>query len=92
MSDLEALLAAAGPAHHQAFIETDGEDPEWPLWYAEYLQDGLSAALGVPLTKSRITYLLIDAEQQRLLEDPESAWPAFYAAELERRKAAGTLA
>ena len=62
MPDLLELLEAAGPAHHQAFIATDGEDPEWPLWYAEYLQEGMSAALDTPFTKSRITYLLISIE------------------------------
>ena len=91
MTDLEALLTAAGPAHHQAFIETDGEDPEWPLWYAEYLQEGLSEALGAVLTKSRIVYLLIDAEQKRLAESPDAPWPVFYAAEFERRRTEGAL-
>lgn len=91
MSELEELLAAAGPAHHQAFIETDGEDPEWPLWYAEHLQDDLSAVLGASLTKSRLTYLLIDMEEKRAGHAPDSPWPSFYAAELERRRADGTL-
>ena len=31
------LFQKTGSDHHQAFIETDGEDPEWPLWYAECL-------------------------------------------------------
>ena len=34
---LEGLFREVGEAHHQAYIETDGADPEWPLWYAEYL-------------------------------------------------------
>ena len=41
---------AAGRAHHQAFIETDGEDPEWPLWYASYLQAPLSSKLNHELS------------------------------------------
>ncbi|MEO0337847.1 MAG: hypothetical protein AAF242_01405 [Bacteroidota bacterium] len=56
---LTDLLLEAGHQHHQAFIEVDGDDPEWPIWYAEYLVDKLPAVLGKELTKSRIVYLLI---------------------------------
>ena len=30
-----ALFREAGPAHHKAYIETNGADPDWPMWYAE---------------------------------------------------------
>jgi hypothetical protein len=36
---LEELFRETGEAHHQAYIETDGADPEWPLWYADYLRE-----------------------------------------------------
>src|SRR3954471_10797358 len=39
---LEGLFHEVGEAHHQAYIETDGADPEWPLWYADYLRDKLA--------------------------------------------------
>jgi hypothetical protein len=26
------LIRASGPAHHQAYRHTNGDDPEWPLW------------------------------------------------------------
>jgi hypothetical protein len=29
---LEELVHEVGEAHPQAYIETDGADPEWPLW------------------------------------------------------------
>ena len=33
-------LKEVAKAHHQAFVETDGEDPDWPIWYAgELLED-----------------------------------------------------
>ena len=35
------LLSQVGPAHHQAFAATDGEDPDWPTWYAAWLLDRL---------------------------------------------------
>ena len=35
------LLLQTGQAHHAAYFEADGADPDWPLWYAEYLQKRL---------------------------------------------------
>ena len=28
---LAELFKQTGEAHHEAFLDTDGEDPEWPL-------------------------------------------------------------
>lgn len=38
---LADLLVETGHAHHQAFIETNGADLNWALWYADYLADKL---------------------------------------------------
>lgn len=88
---LTEIIAAAGPAHHAAFASTDGEDPEWPLWYADYLIDDVSDALGVQLTRSRLTYLLVDMDRQLSGAATDTPWPQYYAAELEHRRDAGTL-
>jgi hypothetical protein len=42
---LEELFREVGKAHHQAYIEWDGADPEWPVWYADYLRDRLAPLL-----------------------------------------------
>src|SRR5215208_7014498 len=42
---LEGLFHEVGEAPHQAYIETDGADPEWPLWYADYLRERLVRSL-----------------------------------------------
>lgn len=94
MTDTEkvaALLREAEPAHGQAFIETDGEDPDWPLWYAGYLQESLSEALGVTLTKSELVYQLVDLEKARNIEAPDAEWPDFYAEALVERAEASDL-
>ena len=39
------LLADTGAAHHEAFVASNGEDPEWPIWYAERLQAPLGKLL-----------------------------------------------
>lgn len=53
---LERLFRDTGQAHHQAFIETDGADPEWPLWYADYLKGRLDDVLPNTFTKSELVY------------------------------------
>jgi hypothetical protein len=76
---LAALLREAGRAHHQAFLDVNGEDPEWPLWYAGYLHERLAGIFDKPLTKSEITYLLVAAEREQAARDPGADWPEFYA-------------
>ena len=38
-TNLVDLFREAGHAHHAAFAATDGADPDWPIWYADYLQE-----------------------------------------------------
>ncbi len=35
--EVAAMLQATAQEHHMAFLETDGEDSEWPTWYAAFL-------------------------------------------------------
>jgi hypothetical protein len=35
--ELAALFREVGAAHHRAFATTNGDDPDWPTWYAEHL-------------------------------------------------------
>jgi hypothetical protein len=76
---LAALFREAGRAHHQAFLATDGEDPEWPIWYAERLQAPLNAALGVVLSRSEIVHALVAADRAYREQGPAEEWPSFYA-------------
>ncbi len=75
---LTDLLLEAGHQHHQAYIDTDGDDPEWPIWYAEYLVDKLPPVLGQALTKSRIVYQLIHMSET-IDQDPQIHWTQQYA-------------
>ncbi len=38
----------------QDYIDTDGFDPEWPLYYADHLLGRLNELLGAKLTKSEL--------------------------------------
>lgn len=76
---LTELFRQAGPAHHQAYIHTNGEDPEWPLWYAQYLRDGVADVLGKALTVSELVYWLVAVERERAEQAPGADWPSYYA-------------
>ena len=41
VEELAELLLETGHHHHQAYVSSDGVDPEWALWYADYLQTRL---------------------------------------------------
>lgn len=77
---LQGALASIGPAHHAAFVETDGADPEWPLWYARHAADQLREILDLPdLTESRLVWAFISAADDHESRDDEMPWPRFYA-------------
>jgi len=76
---LARLFKQTGEAHHEAFLDTDGEDPEWPIWYAEYLEDRLAPFLAAPLTRSRMVFCLIGADDEHRAADPDAPWPEYYA-------------
>lgn len=76
---LAGLFKETGEAHHEAFLASDGEDPEWPLWYAEYLEGRLSPFLAAPLTRSRLVFCLIGADDEHRATDPDAPWPEYYA-------------
>lgn len=77
---LVSVLEAAGPAHHAAYIETDGDDPEWPLWYANHVAAEVRRILDLPdLTESRLVWAFVDADEAHRREAPEEPWARFYA-------------
>ena len=76
---LEELFHEVGAAHHQAYIETDGADPEWPLWYADFLRGRLGALLDANFTKSELVYLLVLVANEQPLSAPGANWARYYA-------------
>ncbi|HSK99787.1 MAG TPA: hypothetical protein VK869_05580 [Rubrobacteraceae bacterium] len=76
---LEGLFREAGEAHHRAYIATDGADPEWPLWYADYLRERLAPLLDASFTRSELVYLLIRVSSKQPLDAPGANWARYYA-------------
>ncbi|NKQ36803.1 MAG: hypothetical protein HF973_14465 [Chloroflexi bacterium] len=76
------FFVRTGHAHHQAFLETDGADPDWPLWYADYMREELAKLLNAEFTRSELTYLLVRLDKERAFNAPGSYWPDYYAKQL----------
>ena len=72
------LLREVGPAHHRAFAATDGEDPDWPNWYAAWLLERWPD--GAPgIAETELAGLLASAAQAHPVSGSTEDWPGFYA-------------
>lgn len=90
-TNLVELFHEAGQAHHAAFAATDGADPEWPIWYADYLQEPFARRLDMTFGKSQLIYCLMNADFEHQARSPDSDWPEYYADQiLERCKPSET--
>lgn len=76
---LAQLYRDTAHAHHEAFAATDGEDPEWPLWYAAQLKPHFDGLLFTPLTRSEIVALLVNVDREHRARAPERPWDQVYA-------------
>lgn len=76
---LADLLNETAEAHHKAFAVTEGIDPDWPIWYADYLFDKMRQILKAKFTKSELVYLLVVADKEMGSVVPSAYWPRFYA-------------
>ena len=82
---LSELFKETGQAHHQAFIEVDGNDPDWPLWYAEHLHEPLGEHLSATLTKAELVDMLTLADKEHNARAPDAEWPRYFAQFLAER-------
>jgi NAD(P)H-hydrate epimerase len=82
LEQVAELLLQTGKAHHAAYFDVDGHDPDWPLWYAESLHPRLPELLGEELTISELVYLMIDLDRRYRAEESDSQWYIYYAREL----------
>ena len=78
LEEWTALLSQVGPAHHRAFSSTDGEDPDWPTWYAAWLLERLPEPTP-EVDEAQLTALLAAAADTHKTSGSEEDWPGFYA-------------
>ena len=79
VSQLKELFRETKHAHHAAFLDVDGADPEWPTWYAEQLHRRLCTLLQADFTLSELIYLLVLVDRERSLRAPGAEWTGYYA-------------
>jgi NAD(P)H-hydrate epimerase len=77
--ELAALIQQTAERHHTAFIESDGADPEWPLWYAAYIQAHVWDRSGRLPSRSELVHLLVSAERAHAASGSDEPWPTTYA-------------
>ncbi len=79
IASITDLMREAGKAHSEAFRSTNGEDVDWPIWYANYLIEPMSGSFEQEFSRSQLIYCLMDAEFERLATAAAADWPRFYA-------------
>ena len=81
-SELIELFTEAGHRHHAAYADADGADPEWPLFYAAYVQTKLWDRLGVLLARSELVHVFVGSELAIRRGESAGEWPEVYATRL----------
>lgn len=74
---LADLFREASEAHRRAY--KDAHDPEWPLWYADFLQHRLGKRLKAEFSRSELVYLLVAADREREFRAPGADLPSYFA-------------
>ncbi|MGF1507972.1 MAG: glutathione S-transferase N-terminal domain-containing protein [Myxococcota bacterium] len=83
--DLAMLFERTGHAHHEAYIQVDGADEDWAVWYAGYLQQPLSHRLGRAFTRTEIILFLTELDHEIRARRPDVDWRDAYAEALIER-------
>jgi hypothetical protein len=82
-----ALLHEASETHHQVFRITDGTDPDWASWYADWLTNlsELPQLVGGPPVRSEVVYLLVQSDKDYVRDNPAEPWERYYASRIAER-------
>lgn len=76
---LTELFRNTAVAHHEAYSATDGDDPAWPVWYADFLSERLPEHLGTTPGKEELTDLLVQLDQDVKAGKGGEDWAVYYA-------------
>jgi hypothetical protein len=81
---IAGLLHEAAETHHLVYRITDGDDPDWASWYADWLLDlsELPDLLGAKPVRSHLVHALVQLDRDYTDRSPEEKWEGFYAARL----------
>jgi hypothetical protein len=78
------LLHEAAETHHVVYRITDGEDPDWASWYADWLirLSELPEIVGRVPVRSDLVHLLVDLDRRYVRDRPAEPWESWYAGRL----------
>ena len=78
------LLREAAETHHAVYRITDGDDPDWASWYADWLLElsELPDLLGSRPVRSRLVWALVELDAEYTTAEPSARWEDWYAARL----------
>ena len=84
MADIAAIadvLHEAAETHHVVWRITDGDDPDWASWYADWLLDlsELPDLLPERPVRSHLVHALVQAELDFGSGSPDEPWHSAYA-------------
>jgi hypothetical protein len=78
---IAGLLHEAAETHHVVYRITDGDDPDWASWYADWLLDHseLTDLLGARPVRSHLVHALVELDRSFVASDSDDAWEDWYA-------------
>jgi hypothetical protein len=81
---LSELLHEAAETHHVVYRITDGDDPDWASWYADWLLNlsELPELLEAAPVRSHLVHALVQLDRDYTREAPDGRWEDWYAARL----------
>ena len=82
--DVEAiagLLHEAAETHHRVYRITDGDDPDWASWYADWLVNlsELPQLVANNPVRSELVWMLVTLDKAYVAEAPDTPWAQWYA-------------
>jgi hypothetical protein len=83
-SRVAEVLHEAAETHHVVYRITDGDDPDWASWYADWLLDlsELPEILGARPVRSHLVHALVELDRRYTEESPDERFEDWYAERL----------
>jgi hypothetical protein len=81
---ISELLHEAAETHHVVYRITDGDDPDWASWYADWLLklSELPELLGTAPVRSHLVHALVQLDRDYTAAAPQERWEDWYATRL----------
>jgi hypothetical protein len=87
VSRIAELLHEAAETHHVVYRITDGDDPDWASWYADWLLElsELPEVLGGRPVRSQLVHALVELDREYAGDSRDERWEDWYATRLPQR-------